>query len=129
MTEIFQEFRNLPVKLIASAFLDKAGEPAWCKKDALQVIECLTRRNLAIVGGEVWLATRKGPVIPSPGIYTWTCPEVDYKETWSGFLDRANEFARNYVLNHKWDQEEELRYKGFPPYFNFSVIEEGEDVL
>jgi hypothetical protein len=96
-----------------------AHESAWAAQAALQVIAHLSAHEVAVLGGEVWLPTNPGPTIPGPFIYTWSIDEKRDNESWSQFVQRANQLAKTYVSTFRWD-DADVMHQSRTPYFNFT---------
>lgn len=114
----------LPLRLRDAAYRAETGESAWSRVDAIEVIQWARDSRLAILGGEVWLATTPGPTIPSPNVYQWTVKSAD-KELWEDFVRRSAAESRAYVEGFRWASDDAAS-RGFEPYFNLVVVTEAE---
>ncbi len=113
----------LPTRLASAGYQAQNGELAWPRLEALEVIECLSARHIAILGGEVWLPTVPGPTLPPPNLYVWDAGSRRMDETWAQYVERTTERAREFVREFKWNEGDQLRY-GPAPYFNLTVCDE-----
>lgn len=113
---------DIPSRLLSVAF--RAGkELAWPRQEALDMIDLLALRGLAVLGVEIWIPAGSGPEIPGPFIYTWEVQPKAEGETWSAFVARAEEQATAYVRDFTWD-ERDHHYRGREPFFNLTVSAE-----
>lgn len=99
----------LPEGLHKAAY--KAGsECAWCRADALRVVNILSSNGYFILGVDIWIGTDPGPMIPTPFVYDWSSETAmrsrDYPSS-------AAEFIRTF----KWDPADNS-HGGREPYFN-----------
>ena len=115
---------ELPLRLRDSAYRDEAGEPAWSREDAIEVIQWAYDNGVAILGGEVWLPTIPGPTIPSPHFYQWDVESVD-KEQWEEFIRRSAAESRTYVAEFEWADDDPAS-REYEPYFNLVVVTAAE---
>ena len=115
---------QLPKSLQTRAY-HAAGEIAWPRPEALQVIDYLTAQGTAVLGVEIWLPTSPGPTIPTPIIYNWEAEARQESEAWTQFAERVNQLAKEYVDSFEWD-EEDVSHKSLTPYFNLTLCQERE---
>ena len=80
---------------------------------------------MAVLGGELWLATDPGPTIPTPYIYHWSAGSRKPNESWEAFVRRANEEGKEYVRSFRWD-DKDTAHKDSVPYFNITAVTESE---
>jgi hypothetical protein len=97
-------------------------EFAWTRDDALKVVDWASKCQIAIAGVEVWLATKPGPTIPTPLIYSWQAEKELYKKPWPRFVKEANYLATEYIKHFAWDVSDTSRYS-LDPYFNLCLME------
>lgn len=110
---------QIPEHLCSSAYYSLNKEPAWSRKDALEVIAWASASQLAIFGIEIWLPTTPGPTIPTPYIYTFETEQLG-GENWEQFVQRANSSAADYVSSFDWDCAD-AQHHGLEPYFNLTL--------
>ena len=93
-----RELPDLPDHLRRSAYEARNGELAWRRGDALEVLEWLASRRIAVLGGELWEVLGDGRwqgMIPSreqDGTFVWgwsTTPTQRSDESWSDYVERA----------------------------------------
>ena len=117
--------RRLPEELRSTAHW--AGEEAaWPRSKAVEVIDWLCARGLAVAGIEVWLPAGEGVEIPAPIIYTWDAPERQSQEEWAAFVQRSGQESAAYVRDFEWDPADR-HYQGRDPYFCLDYFSEGEE--
>jgi hypothetical protein len=110
---------DIPRDLVASAYFSKGGEPAWPMSDALKIVEWAMKSGIAVFGVEIWLPSTPGPTIPTPYIYTHETRRFD-DEDWSGFVERSNAAAANYISSFEWDEADSKHHLN-RPYFNLTL--------
>lgn len=113
--------QHLPIS-VQQKSLRSVNESAWAAQEALQVIDHLDAQEVAILGGEVWLP---GPTHPFPFVYGWDVRSKRENESWSQFMQRASQLAKEYVSTFEWD-EEDITHHGLIPYFNFTFCQADE---
>lgn len=115
---------ELPLNLRSAAFW--AGqEAAWPRSEAVEVIDRLCTRGLAVSGIEVWLLAEGGVEIPSPFIYTWALSERGAREGWVSFAQHSGKEATAYVREFEWDPADHS-YQGRDPLFCLDFFSEEE---
>ncbi len=121
MVKLLEE---LPEELRAGAYL--AGEEvAWAGPLALQAVAACSDRELAILGGEVWLAERPAPTIPTPILYHWDAGAKGDQESWLAFVQKCRRMAEQYIGGFDWDPSD-VAHRGATPYFNLTLCSERE---
>lgn len=101
--------RYLTHDLVESAY--KAGpELAWCKGDAIRVVELLSDRNYIILGVDVWIPTEGGPTIPTPFVYDWSLDQASAQR-------KRKQSAKDFIESFEWDPADHS-HGGREPYFN-----------
>lgn len=90
-----------------------AGEVAWPRAVTRDVVTALKRRQIAVVGVEVWLAERN-----APRVWGWSQYEVDVKENWSTFVEQNYALA---LAELEKDVPEEALW-------HFTLLSEGESL-
>lgn len=114
-----EALRKLPDSLLRCAYW-AVDAPAWRRHQALEVIQCSTERELAILGVEVWIPRPGGPEIPAPFIYSWTAAPNARANTWLSFVTLANDAALAYVREFGWDPLD-TAYRDSEPYFSLEI--------
>jgi hypothetical protein len=103
----------VPRHLLERAYRAR-DEYAWCRSDAIEVVEALQRFSFKVIGVDVWLATSPGPTIPTPYVYDWDFrfegPSMDYPRN-----------AIDFIRAFEWS-ERDLAHQGMEPYFNLTVV-------
>lgn len=118
--------RQLPEGLRSAAHW--AGEEAaWPRSKAVEVIEWLRTRDLAVAAIEIWLPAQEGVEIPAPIIYTWDAPDREPREEWAAFVQRSAQEAAAYVCDFEWDPSDH-HYQSSDPYFYLDFLSEREEV-
>lgn len=100
-------------------------EAAWPRGKAVEVIDWLCTRGLAVSGVEVWLPAEEGVEIPAPIIYTWDVSERMPQEGWTAFVQRSGKESAAYVRDFEWDPADH-HYQGRDPFFCLDFFSEGE---
>jgi hypothetical protein len=99
----------LPEDLRKAAY--KAGlESAWCRQDALRIVDILSSNGYLILGIDIWIPTDPGPTIPTPFVYDWSAEAASRT---SRYPNSAAEFIRTF----EWDPSDKS-HRGMEPYFN-----------
>ncbi len=104
---------HLPTSLTSRAFKASNGELAFNRADAIAVAEWLADKGYEILGVEVWIPSKSGPIIPMPICYTWDSRAALLR-------GGADSTAAEYIRTFQWD-ENDVHFKGKEPYFNFAV--------
>lgn len=112
---------QIPQQLRSTAYFSLNEEPAWPRKDALDVIAWATASQVAVFGIEIWLPTNPGPTVPTPFIYTFETEQLD-GEMWVQFVRRANHSAADYIRDFDWDTGD-TKHHSLEPYFNLTLGE------
>src|SRR5215470_5002937 len=108
----------LPESLQIAAY-SADGEYAWPREQAIVVVQCLTERDCAVVGVDVWLATEVGPTIPTPVIYGWEGDSRRPPESWTQYVQRVNARAGDYIAAFAWHPQDG-KHRLDVPYFNLT---------
>jgi hypothetical protein len=78
-----------------------------------------THGQLAVLGVEVWLATKPGPMIPTRPFYSVSI-ESSPNEDSGKMVSRSCLAARRFIQTFKWDPlDDASNYQ--EPYFNLTV--------
>ena len=110
--------KNIPKTLAEQAYVFN-DEAAWPKETALKVISYLSQLDVAILGGEVWVPSGKGPIIP---LYQWSAGSRDNYGSFESFVIGANQEARIFISSFKWN-DDDTEFSRSKPFFNFVVNE------
>ena len=111
--------RILPTRFRRAVYC-AGGEAAWPRREACEVIDCLTDMAVAVIGVEIWLPTEPGPTIPTPIVYSWQAEHEGSDVDWLNFIEKANKSAGEYVRTWQWD-EADVQHHGLVPYFNLTL--------
>jgi hypothetical protein len=114
-------FDDLPQNLRDSAYRF-GNESAWQRKEALEVIDFLSRHAIPVSRIEVWLATFPGPTIPMPFFYHWPGISRDAEIDGNHHAAEVNKQAREFIEDFEWDERDQLHAKDIP-FFNIASDE------
>jgi hypothetical protein len=103
-------YRLLPNELYGNAYRSLNDELAWCREQALHVIEILVSKGYVVTKVDVWIPTEPGPTIPTPFVYDWSLKGRHRKDT-------LPESAKEFVRKFDWDLHDENNV-GIDPVFN-----------
>jgi hypothetical protein len=115
---------------IETAALRCGGEYAWRRADALRAAHALADKELAILGGELWLLheTEVFGVLPqhsgAPAVYHWRCERMP-SESWSQFVTRACSESVSAIQDLPPEGEVETP-AGAEIYYNLTWVSEHE---
>jgi hypothetical protein len=112
---------EIPVDLVARAYVTQDGEMAWPKDDVLRVLRWAEDVSLPVLGIEVWIASVPGPTIPGPFIYQCDLQQP-VNESSAEFASRSNREAAAYIRLFAWDPKD-TAHIGLIPFFNITFGE------
>ena len=119
-------YKFVPDELLKKAyFTSDKNEAAWFREEVLLVIDILTKNNIAIIGGEVWFASKPGPTMGDFDFY------VDYEdkgtdESWEEFVLRVNKIHKEYIAKYEKNCFLAKYFDRFKQCFNFDLNDEEE---
>ncbi len=102
----------IPKSLMDRAFVC-AGEYAWPRADALEVIAITEREGFSVLGVDIWIPSPGGPIIPTPFVYDWSWSD------WKRY-PHVPKSAANFVRAFEWDPKD-VNFLNREPYFNLTV--------
>ncbi|MEX0585840.1 MAG: Imm40 family immunity protein [Pirellulales bacterium] len=111
-----------PPQTLRDVAYSDGEEYAWDAANAIRAIDWAVENRLAVLGGEVWLATNPGPTIPTPFFYEWST-ERAIDESWDSFVDRCGHEARNCVRTFEWDENDHA-HALCVPFFNLLLADD-----
>jgi hypothetical protein len=106
----------LPDTVTARAY-EVNSEFAWRPEDLPTIADVLRSRKIPVLGGEVWIRTDSGPMIPSD-VYHWSVEKVD-TETDAEFSKRSIEEMLRFGT--KLPNEPALKEEWGNVYINFQI--------
>lgn len=93
----------LPASLLSKAY-EYNSEYAWKLEDILELALMLRQNKIAVLGGELWKRTEKGPFIDSD-LYQWNAREQgnareqDKNESWENYVDYTLKAMDDFIKN------------------------------
>lgn len=113
-------------KIISRQLLVKAyvfdSEYAWKEGDIKELSKLLKQAEIAVLGGEVWIKSSEGPIIPSPNIYQWDSSEKKNNESWREYVDCTLKEMLTFSIN--LSEEKELSDRWSDVYINLEMIDQ-----
>lgn len=107
----------MPAEIISKAYVFNA-EYAWRPEDIGKIAQIFGQRNVAVLGGEVWLRTAEGPLFTS-NIYQWSS-EKKNTESKHAFVQRSiSDMVKFY---ESISAESELIKRWADVYINLEIL-------